>query len=104
MVNDEIYQNEFIWNRDKKALNLKIHHVSFEMGAESTKDLYAIEDYDEMNSIFEDRYNVIGLYQGSRLLTVSVTYREFKRIFSVRDADEEETKDYDRHLRECFRS
>jgi len=102
MINDEIYRNEFVWNRDKKALNPGIHNVSFEMGAEAVKDPYAIVYYDEENSVYEDRYNVTGLYRGSRLLTVSLTYRDLIRIFSVRDADREETQDYDGHLRECF--
>jgi uncharacterized DUF497 family protein len=44
MVNDEIYQNEFIWNCDKKSRNLQIHNVSFEMGAEATNDPYAWGD------------------------------------------------------------
>jgi len=104
MTNDEIYLNEFVWNRDKKAFNLSVHQVSFEMGAEAVKDPYAIEYYDAANSIFEDRYNVVGLYKGSRLLTVSLTHRELTRIFSVRDADRGEIQDYDEHLRKCFGS
>jgi uncharacterized DUF497 family protein len=95
---DEIYKNRYIWNRYKNDLNKRKHHLSFETASLVFDDPFHVEEFDEENSIIEERFNVTGSVTGlinNTLITVSVVYRgDLIRIFSARDADSEEVKDY----------
>ncbi|GMO22740.1 MAG: hypothetical protein Ta2B_01840 [Termitinemataceae bacterium] len=96
---DFIYKDKYIWDENKNEMNKRDHFVSFEAASEVLEDFLTIEIYDRDNSISEDRYNVTGLYKGSALMTVSVTYTNiFTRIFSARNADSEEIGSYNAKL------
>ena len=95
---DVIYKKRYVWNRHKNALNQQKHHISFETASLAFDDPFHVEDFDEWNSIIEERYNVTGSVTGlinSTLVTVSVVFRgDLIRIFSARDAGPMEVKDY----------
>ena len=101
MNNDVIYKGRFIWNKSKAEANVRKHRgMTFEKGADAYDDLLAIEEYDEENSVYEDRYNRIGI-AGDTFITVSFTMRNnLVRIVSVREADDEEGRAYDEHIRQ----
>ena len=62
-------------------------------------DTFFIEEYDEENSENEDRYNIVGFVNGA-YITVSFTLRDnLTRIFSAREADNEEEEAYDENIR-----
>jgi uncharacterized DUF497 family protein len=98
MPDDVIYKGRFIWNRRKNELNKQKHHISFERASQVFDDPFYHEEFDEENSIDEERFNVTGSVTGlinNNLITVSVMYRgDFIRIFSARDANPIEEKDY----------
>jgi len=61
-------------------------------------DPFHTEEFDEENSSIEERFNVTGSVTGlinNTLITVSIVYRgDLIRIFSARDADSAEVRDY----------
>ena len=82
---DVIYKNRYVWNRYKNDLNQRKHHLSFELASLAFDDPFHIEEFDEENSIVEERFNI----------TVSVVYRgDLIRIFSARNASPTEVADY----------
>jgi len=95
---DVIYKNRYIWNRYKNDLNQRKHHLSFETASLVFDDPFHTEEFDEENSIVEERFNVTGSITGlinNTLVTVSVVYRgDLIRIFSARNADLLEVRDY----------
>ena len=95
---DVIYKNRYVWNRYKNDQNQRKHHLSFETASLAFNDPFHIEVFDEENSITEERFNITGSVTGlinNTLITVSVVYRgDLIRIFSARDADITEVKDY----------
>jgi len=100
MINsgDFIYKNRFIWDQNKNILNQRKHHLSFETASLVFDDPFYTEEFDEENSISEERFNVTGSVTGlinNTLVTVSVVYRnDYIRIFSARNADILEVRDY----------
>jgi uncharacterized DUF497 family protein len=98
MLDDVVYNDRFIWNRHKNASNIRKHHVDFETASKVFDDPFLFEVYDDVNSITEERFNVIGSVTGlinDTLLTVSVVYRiDLIRIFSARDAAPDERGAY----------
>jgi len=101
---DEIYKNRYVWNRHKNDLNKRKHHLSFETASLVFDDPFHVEEFDEENSVVEERFNVTGSVTGlinNALVTVSVVYRgDLIRIFSARDADSTEVMDYYEQLQE----
>ncbi|GMO55810.1 MAG: hypothetical protein Ta2A_00840 [Treponemataceae bacterium] len=97
-TDDVVYQNRYVWNRYKNNHNKQKHHVSFETASLVFDDPFYTEEFDEDNSVFEERFNVTGSVTGlinNTLVTVSVVYRgDLVRIFSAREADSSEAKDY----------
>ena len=97
-LDDVIYKNRYVWNRHKNTLNQQKHHLSFETAALAFEDPFHVEEFDEKNSITEERFNVTGSVTGlinNTLVTVSVVYRgDLIRIFSARDAGPAEVRDY----------
>ena len=95
---DVIYRNRYVWYRYKNDLNQRKHHLSFETASLVFSDPFYTEEFDEENSIVEERFNVTGSVTGlinNTLVTVSVVYRgDLIRIFSARDADTKEVRDY----------
>ena len=95
---DVIYKNRYVWNRHKNDLNKRKHHLSFETASLAFEDPFHIEEFDEANSVVEERFNITGSVTGlvnNTLVTVSVVYRgDLIRIFSARDAGPMEVRDY----------
>ena len=89
---------EFEWDEEKAAANLRKHKIDFRDAALVFNDENHIEYYDEANSVFEDRYNVIGMVDD--ILFVVYTERGEKiRIISARLATPMERRAYyDRNL------
>ncbi len=81
------------WDDDKAELNWKKHKIYFEDAAYVFLDDDRIEDYDELHSDYEDRWQVIGKVRG--ILVVIYTERGEKyRIISARYATTEEEDKY----------
>ena len=103
---DIIHKNRYVWNRYKNDLNQRKHHLSFETASLAFEDPFHIEVFDDENSIVEERFNITGSVTGlinNALVTVSIVYRgDLIRIFSARNADTEEVKDYYEQFHEYF--
>ncbi|GHV96287.1 hypothetical protein AGMMS50293_26070 [Spirochaetia bacterium] len=93
-----VYKDRYIWSNEKNELNKQKHNISFEEATGVFDDPFSYEEFDEENSVDEDRYRVTGTITGiihGRFVTVSVTYRdELIRIFSARDAEPDEIEEY----------
>jgi uncharacterized DUF497 family protein len=99
MYDDVIYNGRFIWDRPKARDNYRKHKITFEEATEVFDDPFFVEEYDERNSVNEDRYNIVGFVKGA-YMTVSFTLRDnLLRIFSAREADIEEEEAYDENVR-----
>lgn len=88
---------KFEWDEIKNSINIYKHKVSFEEAITVFKDDKAVLLYDENHSETEDRFNIIGVSQLSKLLIVCHCYRESDtviRIISARKPTKEETKYY----------
>ena len=84
---------QFEWDEDKAALNLKKHGVRFETAALVFNDENRIELYDLEHSIFEDRYDTIGMV-GEILFVVYTERKSVTRIISARIATPAERRMY----------
>ena len=94
----EVYCLKFEWDESKNIINIQKHSVSFEEAMTVFKDNKAILLYEEGNSETEDRFNIIGMSQLSKLLIVCHCYRESDttiRIISARKTTKEEAKFYE---------
>ena len=81
---------KFEWDEDKNQLNLKKHGIDFETAMLVFNDLQRIEIYDTEHSIYEDRYNTIGMVND----VLFVVYTERKqniRLISARLANKTES-------------
>jgi len=88
--------HRFEWDESKNAANQRKHRVSFEEAQTVFFDDRAIliEDPDELD---EDRFILLGLSAGLRILVVCHCYRSqdgIIRIISARKAHREERRDY----------
>ena len=105
-LDDVIYKNRYVWNRYKNDLNRQKHHLSFEVASLAFDDPFHIEEFDEENSIAEERFNVTGSVTGlinNTLVTVSVVYRgDLIRVFSARDAGPAEVREYYEQFEDYF--
>ena len=84
---------KFEWDEDKNQLNLKKHGIDFETAMLVFNDLQSIEIYDTEHSIYEDRYNTIGMVND----VLFVVYTERKqniRLISARLANKTERSIY----------
>lgn len=99
MYDDVIYNGRFIWNRLKAEINRREHGITFEKATAAFDDPFFVEEYDEENSVNEDRYNITGFVKGM-YMTVSFTLRDnLTRIFSAREADNDEEEAYNENIR-----
>jgi uncharacterized protein len=85
----------FEWDPDKAKRNLLSHKVSFEEAIEAFFDPNAVDDFDELHSNQETRYNLIGM-SSRRLLFIAYSEPEIDtvRIISARKADRKHEKIY----------
>lgn len=88
---------KFEWDPAKEAKNQEKHGVSFEEAQSVFYDEYAVQFYDEGNSLDEDRFLLLGLSNETRVLLVCHCERnsgETIRIISARKATKNERKFY----------
>jgi uncharacterized protein len=88
---------KFEWDSAKAAANLKKHGVSFEEAQSTFYDEFAVQFFDEDHSPDEDRFLLLGMSVGARLLLVCHCEREagdIIRIISARKATKRESAFY----------
>lgn len=88
----------FEWDERKNAENRRKHGVSFEEAQGVFADERGLLIDDPDHSADEDRFILLGLSSRLRLLLVCHCYRqrsEVIRIFSAREADPVERKQYE---------
>lgn len=85
----------FVWDREKAAINVMRHSVSFEQARECFLDPLA--RYEDASPEEEARHACIGLTVGFRLLYVVHVNREgdVLRIISARSAEPAERRRYE---------
>lgn len=84
-------------NPAKAAINLEKHGVSFEEAQTVFYDDFAVQFFDEKNSADEDRFLLLGMSTGARLLLVCHCERDsgnLIRIISARKATKRESAFY----------
>ena len=87
----------FIWDENKARDNLEKHKVSFEEAQTVFSDPNARMIFDTEHSSDEERFILLGISSGLRLLVVCHSYREDEmliRIISARKATKNEQKQY----------
>ena len=87
----------FIWDEEKARENLEKHQISFEEAQTVFSDPNARMIFDTEYSNDEERFILLGISSGLRLLVVCHCYREDDmviRIISARKATKNEQKKY----------
>jgi uncharacterized protein len=89
--------DDFEWDDEKAARNVRVHKVAFEMARLAFADAFAVTREDRRKDYGEDRYTITGMVEG-RLLFVAYTYRGNRiRIISARHAEPFERRLYHEH-------
>jgi hypothetical protein len=91
----------FIWDDKKAEENLKKHKISFDEAQTVFSDPNARMIFDPEHSGDENRFILLGISSGLRLLVVCHCYREDDmviRIISARKANKNEQKQYGEFL------
>lgn len=87
----------FEWDTAKANSNKKKHGVSFEEAQSVFYDEFAVQFFDEKNSMLEDRFLLLGFSDEARLLIVCHCERDrgnIVRIISARKATKNEINYY----------
>ena len=90
---------KFEWDSVKAASNKKKHGVSFEEAQSVFYDEFAVQFFDDENSMSEDRFLMLGSSSEARLLIVCHCERDQDhviRIISARKATKNESMYYQR--------
>ncbi len=88
---------KFEWNSAKATGNARKHGVSFEEAQSVFYDEFAIQFFDEEHSGDEERFLLLGMSTGARLLLVCHCEQEagnIIRIISARQATKRESTFY----------
>ena len=88
---------KFEWDPTKAASNLKKHQVSFDEAKSVFYDDFAVQFFDEEHSTDEERFLMLGLSAGAKLLIVCHCERhdgQVIRIISARKATRRESAFY----------
>jgi uncharacterized DUF497 family protein len=88
---------KFEWDSAKAAANIKKHGVSFEEAQSVFYDDFAVQFFDDDNSFDEERFLLLGMSTGARLLLVCHCERDAGntvRIISARKATRRESAFY----------
>jgi hypothetical protein len=95
-----LYVN-FDWDPNKARTNIKEHNVTFEEATLAFEDEFALEEYDNAHSTFDEkRFNRIG-QAGNRILYVVYTVlnesagEAIYRIISARETEKWEREIYE---------
>jgi hypothetical protein len=88
---------KFEWDAPKASANLKKHQVSFDEAKSVFYDEFAVQFFDEEHSIEEERFLMLGMSSGAKLLIVCHGERDHGtviRIISARKATKRESAFY----------
>ena len=88
---------KFEWDPPKATANLRKHQVSFEEAKSVFYDEFAVQFFDEDHSSEEDRFLMLGMSSGAKLLIVchgELEDGEVIRIISARKATKRESAFY----------
>ena len=88
---------QFEWDEAKAAANLKKHQVSFEEAQSIFFDEFGVQFFDDDHSSGEDRFLMLGMSSGAKLLIVCHCERNHGatvRIISARKATRRESAFY----------
>ena len=90
---------KFEWDPPKAAANLKKHQISFDEAKSVFYDEFAVQFFDEEHSSDEERFLMLGMSSGAKLLIVCHCERERERgevirIISARKATKRESAFY----------
>ena len=88
---------KFEWDTAKATSNKKKHGISFEEAQSVFYDEFAVQFFDEENSLSEDRFLMLGFSDEARLLIVCHCERSqgnIIRIISARKATKNESHYY----------
>lgn len=88
---------EFEWDSTKATANIKKHGVSFEEARSVFYDEFAVQFFDDDHSSAEERFLLLGMSTGARLLLVAHCERQAGlviRIISARKATKHESAFY----------
>jgi uncharacterized DUF497 family protein len=84
------------WDANKAAANLRKHGVDFADAATVFVDEHAIRVRDQISSLDEDRFVILGMSVPGDLLVVVYTWRGDRiRVISARQATPRERKSYE---------
>ena len=85
----------FEWDLEKAWINEIKHGVDFDEAATTFLDANSQSHQDDLHSVLEERWTLIGMSKFGRLLTSSYTYRDrWLRIIGCRTANPRERHDY----------
>ena len=90
---------KFEWDPVKAVRNLRKYGVAFEEAKSVFYDEFAIQFYDEQHSSCEERFLMLGMSSGARLVLVCHCERDggdVIRIISARKATNQEGSFYER--------
>lgn len=90
---------KFEWDTAKASSNKKKHGVSFEEAQSVFYDEFAVQFFDDENSVSEDRFLMLGFSDNARFLIVCHCERDqgnIIRIISARKATKNEGNYYQR--------
>lgn len=88
---------KFEWDEPKAAANLKKHQVSFEEAKSIFFDELGVQFFDEDHSFEEEKFLMLGMSSGAKLLIVCHCEREHGagiRIISARKTTKRESAFY----------
>ena len=88
---------KFEWDSAKDTANIKKHRVSFEEAQSVFYDEFAVQFFDEEHSTSEERFLLLGMSTGGRLLLICHCELEAGntiRIISARKATRTESTFY----------
>jgi uncharacterized DUF497 family protein len=88
---------KFEWDATKAAANLKKHLVTFEEAKSIFFDEFSVQFFDDDHSFDEERFLMLGMSSGAKLLIVCHCEREHGaviRIISARKATKRESAFY----------
>lgn len=87
----------FEWDEAKAVANLKKHQVSFEEAESIFFDEFGVQFFDDGHSLDEERFLMLGMSSGAKLLLVCHCERDHGaaiRIISARKATKRESAFY----------
>ncbi len=90
---------QFSWDEDKERSNRRKHGVSFDEAVTVFRDTHAQDYFDSTYSDDEDRFLLVGMSSGLRVLLICHCYLQDSstiRIISARKANGQETQAYQR--------